>query len=94
MGQCEGLAGTLLVKNVSAVSAVVFSVGKRESCATAHADIRVNPLRWSIAVKHAACHVLLRRKVVAFSLQRLVHLRNIDEVYAAFRGTSPGLYEF
>lgn len=62
------LGRTLTAEDVSAVSAVVFAIGKSESFSAAHADIGIGPFGWSTAVEHGRGDVSLGRETEAFSL--------------------------
>ena len=68
MRQWDVLGATCTTEDVSAVSAVMFAVGKGELLATSHADIRVGPFWWCGAVEHAAGDLLPRWEVETFVL--------------------------
>ena len=45
MGQGKDFAGTLLVKYVATIPAVVLPIRKAKGCSATHADIGICPLR-------------------------------------------------
>lgn len=91
MWERYGFARTLLVKNVAAVSTMVFPVGKGEGCSTSHTDVAVGPFGRSTAINHTAGYFGLGWELETFSLQGLVDLVDICQVVSALRGTGPVL---
>lgn len=71
------LAGTLLVKAVAAVSAVVLPVRKGKRRSTSHTNIGIGPFGRSTAVNHAAGNGLSWRELVSLSLKIPVHFANV-----------------
>lgn len=53
MRQRKNFARTLLVENVSAVSAMMLSIRETERSSTTHTDVRVSPFRGRVAQQHA-----------------------------------------
>jgi hypothetical protein len=70
--QRDGLARTLLIEDVAAISAVVLAIGEGEGSPASHADVAVSPLRRGTAVHHAAGHLYFGGKADTLSLQALV----------------------
>lgn len=66
--ESDNLGRTLLIKAVTAVSAMMLSVCKGEWCSTSHAYVGVGPFRRSATVNHAAGHGYLGRELVSIAL--------------------------
>lgn len=69
MWERYGFGGTLLVEDISTVTAMVLSVGEGEGGPTSHANVRVAPFWWGTAIKHAGGDVLLWWEPESFTLQ-------------------------
>lgn len=93
MRERDGFGGTLLVKDIATVSAMVFPICKCEGCPAPHANLAVGPLRRSAAVYHTARDLDLGRKLKTFFLQTLVDFVDVGEIVARLSGTCPGLDE-
>lgn len=83
MRKRQRFARALLVKDISAVSAVMFSVCEGEGGPASHANITVCPFGWCAAVDHAAGYVGPGRELEAFSLQGLIYLVDICQIVSA-----------
>ena len=52
MRQCQRLRRTLLIKDLTAVSTMMFTIGEREWCSTPETDIGINPFRCCLSIDH------------------------------------------
>lgn len=83
----------MLIEDIAAIPAVVFSICKGEGGSATHTNIGVCPLGRGAAIEHACGELNLGRECETFLLQAFVDFVDVGQVVSALCGTRPGLDE-